>query len=235
METAAISREGWARNRAVRLHHLESGSEGVPHVFLPGTFGFAEDYLPEMSALAPRRCVAVSLRGRGRSDVPASGYSFDDHVADLGAVVAHLELERFSLMAYSMGVAWALGYALLHPGRVTGLVLGDYPARYKALKPGWGERAVAAMPERANPAVARALERDAREVVLWDRLSEIRCPVLILRGGKPGALVTDEVAAQYRRTLARVQLVTLPENGRELWQPDFDGYIGAVRAFLDGL
>ncbi len=228
----AAAREDWASNQGVRLHYLESGDRGLPHVFLPGTFGYAEDYLPEMQALAPRRCAAVSLRGRGRSDVPAKGYAFEDHVADFAAIAESFGCDRFTLMAYAMGATWALGYALRCPERVAGLILGDYPARYRALKPGWGDRAVAAMPDRANPAVARALERDSFEVDMWDRLGEIRCPVLILRGGQPGALVTDEVAARYRQHLERMRLVTLPPNGHELWKPDFDGYIGAVGDFL---
>src|SRR5262249_62058866 len=139
-----------------------AGERGaLPHVFVPGTFGYAEDYLPEMEALAPRRCVAVSLRGRGRSDAPATGYAFDDHVGDLVALLARPDLPRCSIMAYSMGVPWALGYALREPGRVAGLVLGDYPARYRALKPGWAARALEAMPARADTVVAHALERDS--------------------------------------------------------------------------
>ena len=69
--------DGWADNHGVRLHYLETGTAScsLPLVFLPGTFGYAEDYIDEMSALAPRRCMAVSLRGRGRSDTPAVGYS----------------------------------------------------------------------------------------------------------------------------------------------------------------
>ena len=228
-------REGWASNQGTRLHYLESGSEGLPLVFLPGTFGFAEDYVPEMSALAPRRCIAVSLRGRGKSDAAESGYAFDDHVGDFAAIVAHVGLARCAVMAYSMGVPWALGYALREVRRVAGLVLGDYPARYRALAPGWASRAVSAMPQRANPAVARALERDSAEVLLWDRLGELRCPVLILRGGQPGAMVTDEVAERYGRHLAQMTVVTIDRNGRELWQPDFDAYIGAVATFLGTL
>jgi pimeloyl-ACP methyl ester carboxylesterase len=91
------------------------------------------------------------------------------------------------------------------------------------------------MPDRANPVVARALECESREVLLWDRLGDLCCPVLILRGGQPGALVTDEVAAMYRQRLAQVRLVTLEYNGRELWRPDFDSYIGEVGKFLENL
>ena len=204
-------------------------------MFLPGTFGMAEDYVPEMSALAPRRCVAVSLRGRGRSDVPELGYSFEDHVRDFDTIVAESGLDRFCLMAYSMGAAYAIGYAARNAARLAGLIIGDYPARYRALAPAWVGRALTALPDRAKPAVARALQRESSEVVLWERLAEIRCPVLILRGGQAGVLVTDEIAAMYRRHLTRARLVTLPAAGHELWQPDFDAYVGAVRSFVEQL
>lgn len=234
-----MHRDGWADNHGVRLHYLETGTDrapsSLPLVFLPGTFGYAEDYIDEMSALAPRRCMAVSLRGRGRSDTPEVGYSFDDHVSDFAVLVARSGLDRFAVMAYSMGVPYAIGYALRHADRVAGLILGDYPARYRTLSPVWAERALAAMPERAKPLVAQALQRDATEVLLWDRLIELRCPTLLLRGGQPGVMATDEVVERYRRHLPALQVATLPDNGHELWRPDFAAYIGAVRDFLQQL
>jgi len=92
----------WVTNGAVRLHCLaqESDSPLTPFLIVPGTFGVAEDYIQEMEALAPRRCIAVSLRGRGQSDAPASGYRFEDHVADLAAAAAQLGVERFAMMGY---------------------------------------------------------------------------------------------------------------------------------------
>lgn len=41
----------------------------TPIVFIPGRFGTAENYVSiEFAGLGPRRCIAVSLRGRGHSD-----------------------------------------------------------------------------------------------------------------------------------------------------------------------
>src|SRR5262249_38656503 len=77
--------ERWVDNRGVRLHCLvrpaTTEAAGMPFVIIAGTFGMAEDYVAEMTALAPRPCVAPSLRGRGQSDTPETGYTFEDHVA----------------------------------------------------------------------------------------------------------------------------------------------------------
>ncbi len=227
--------ERWVESGSVRLHCLEqtSSSPLTPLLIVPGTFGMAEDYLQEMEALAPRRCITVSLRGRGRSDVPASGYRFEDHVADIAATVAQIGLSRFALMGYSMGAAYALGYALEASRQIAGIIVGDYPARYPALAPKWVDTALESMGERARPEVARALQRDSAKVLLWDRLDSIECPVLILRGGQPGSRVTDEMAAMYLERLRSADLVTLDRNGHDLWKPDFEDYIGAIGNFIE--
>src|ERR1700688_2511485 len=169
--------ERWVQNGAGRLHCLEQESDSAltPFLIVPGTFGVAEDYVQEMEALAPRRCVTVSLRGRGRSDAPQSGYRFEDHVADIAVAAAQLGNQRFAMMGYSMGAAYALGFAVQQAPRIAGVIVGDYPARYRALSTKWAERAVTSMPERARPEVAAAIPRERSEVLLWGGLCWLCC------------------------------------------------------------
>ena len=56
------------------------------------------------------RVVAVDLRGFGRSDTPACGYSYDQMSTDISYVVQKLCLKRFILVGFSMGGAIALRY-----------------------------------------------------------------------------------------------------------------------------
>ncbi len=113
-------RERWVDNLGVRLHYIQSNPDApetlVPLVYIHGAYGTAEGFLPEMEALSPRRCLSVSLRGRGKSDAPEAGYSFDHHISDIKALVNHLNLRRFCLMGWSVGVAYSIGYASHHPG-----------------------------------------------------------------------------------------------------------------------
>src|SRR3989449_3304734 len=179
--------DGYALNGSVRLHHLDSNPNGgarkTPIVFVPGMLGSAEDYLTEMETLASRRGLAMSLRARGKSDASTSGYSFEDHVADIRAIVRTANVPDFCLSAYSVGVAYAIGFGFQSPEPLRGLILADYPARYPAFSPGWVEQAQPHMHESKRHA-AVGIQSDAEEQSLWKLLPRISCPVLILRGAK---------------------------------------------------
>lgn len=229
-------REQWVDSGGVWLHCLESvplePTMQVPLLIIPGVFGNAEDYIDEISRLGPRPCCAVSLRGRGRSDVPASGYRLEDHVSDIAATVAQWGFERPAMMGYAIGAAYAIAYAVDAPDKLSALIIGDYPARYRALSAKWVGTALESMGERARPDVAHALQRDSAQVSLWERLGSIRCPTAIMRGAQAGSMVTAEVAAKYQEYRPGVEIITLENNGHELWKPDFDSYIEAIGDFL---
>src|SRR5689334_9334438 len=79
------------------------------------------------------RGVIVDVRGRGRSDVPDTGYRWEDHIGDLHAVVEATGLDHPIVVAFSRGSSYALGFALEHPDELRGLVIGDYFARHVGL------------------------------------------------------------------------------------------------------
>jgi pimeloyl-ACP methyl ester carboxylesterase len=232
-------RDRWIDNGGVRLHSLESvppeSTTQVPLLIVPGVFGTAEDYLEEMSRLAPRPCLAVSLRGRGRSDVPARGFRLEDHVSDIAATAAQWGFGRSAMMGYAIGGAYAMAYALDSPGKVAALIIGDYPARYRALPAKWVDGALKSMGDRARPEVARALQAESVQVSFWERLGTLRCPTAILRGAQTGSMVTAEVVAKYQEHLPGAEILTLEHNGHELWKPDFESYLGAIGNFLSGI
>jgi len=229
-------RERWIDSGGIRLHCLENvppkATARVPLLIIPGAFGMAEDYIEEMTRLASRPSLAVSLRGRGRSDVPERGFRLADHVSDITATVAQCGFERPALMGYAMGAAYAIAYAVEVPDTIAALIIGDYPARYRALSAKWIDGALESMGERARPEVARGLQRESAQVSLWEQLGSIRCPIAIVRGAKPGSMVTAEVAAKYLEYVPGAEFLTLERNGHELWKPDFESYIGAIGGFL---
>lgn len=97
-----------------------------PLVCLAG--GPARDaaYLGDLGGLsAYRRLIIPDSRGTGDSPSAADPveYAFPRLAEDLEALRAHLEFDRFALLAHDAATATAQTYAATHPGRLTHLVL----------------------------------------------------------------------------------------------------------------
>ena len=105
------------------------GGEGTPIVLCHGLTASRRYVLQGSRALerAGHRVVLYDARAHGESDpAPAGqGYGYPELIADLERVVdAEVGEGRFLLGGHSMGAHTAVGYALAHPERLSGLVIG---------------------------------------------------------------------------------------------------------------
>lgn len=110
--------------RGLRFQLYEWPGSGPPLILLHGwgdsgaTYQFLVDHLH-----AQRACLAVDMRGFGRSEWPQEGYWFPNYLADLDAL-----LDRYSpdgaidLLGHSMGGNIAMLYAGIRPERVRRLL-----------------------------------------------------------------------------------------------------------------
>jgi pimeloyl-ACP methyl ester carboxylesterase len=229
-------------NDGVRLHALDNGRVDAPLptvLAIPGMGEYADEYEWLLDALGDRRVVVVDVRGRGRSDVPESGYTWEHHIGDVRAVVEALGLERPIVVAFSRGSSYALGYALTYPAEVRGLVVGDYFARHVGLPPEIADQQLqtkirgTVIADRMSEHAVRQVVAESREVPLWERLVELQCPVLVIRGGRRSALVGEELAAQWRVSLPSVRMEVIADAGHDLWSRDLDAYLAVLRPFLE--
>jgi pimeloyl-ACP methyl ester carboxylesterase len=86
-----------------RLHYLDWPGAAEPMILLHGGMLCAHTFDLFVLALGPEvRCVALDLRGHGRSDW-AESYSIDRWVADLRDLVEHLAVPRVHLVGMSLG------------------------------------------------------------------------------------------------------------------------------------
>ena len=224
--------EKWAQNHEVRLHYLDNGGNGIPVVFIPGLHGSAEDFGDILTAMAPHRAIAVSLRGRGRSSIPEVGYRFENHVQDIAAVVSAIGDEPVCLVGHSVGATYALGFALDDPQRMAALVIAGYPARYPELSADWGFRTMMQYPDVMSMIAVLGLQHEAADISLWESLPELDCPLMVLRGGKPTSRLPEELAVEYQRWRPDVQMVVFPDSGHRLWVPDMARFVQTIENFL---
>ena len=124
-DSAGSASESTVAVNGVHLHVRTVGA-GPNVLVLHGGPGAHHDYLlPQFDALADGRQLRYyDQRGGGRSpvgrDVPVG---WQEHVADLHALVEHWQLDAVTLLGYSWGGALALLYAASYPERVGRLAL----------------------------------------------------------------------------------------------------------------
>jgi pimeloyl-ACP methyl ester carboxylesterase len=231
----------WTTAGGVRLHYIDNGAGDpklAPVLVIPGFGERAEEYRWLLDALAGRRVLAMSARGRGQSDAPSSGYRWEDHIDDIEAVIEATGIARLVLVAFSRGSSYAYGYALRHPGRVRGLAIGDYPARHVGLPLGFVTHQLTAsirgvpMSDRMPAHAIAGVQSESVEVPLWERLGELRCRLLLIRGGRKGTMVDDALEQRYREALASVEVVMLERAGHDLWSRDPETFLGVLVPFL---
>ena len=101
------------------------GATGTPVIFMHAASGTSDSWVHQVSVFtqAGYRCVAYDRRNRGRSRLTSTGDQPGYVGDDLHALVMHLNLDRFHLVATAAGGIGGLDYALEHPERVRSLVV----------------------------------------------------------------------------------------------------------------
>jgi pimeloyl-ACP methyl ester carboxylesterase len=116
------------------LHIDDGGKSETPIVFVHSFGGNTEHWRNQLDHVRKNyRAIALDFRGHGQSELPRElKYAPQDLAQDIAAVVDDLHLDRFILVAHSMGGHAAVAYASEHPERVAALLLSGTPGKTPA-------------------------------------------------------------------------------------------------------
>jgi pimeloyl-ACP methyl ester carboxylesterase len=189
-------------------YELHGASDAPPLVLLHALGEGRSDWAPVVGRFAERfRVVAVDLRGHGDSDWPGT-YSFQFMADDVLRLLDHLGLSHVTLLGHSMGGCVAYLIAEQSPGRVEFLIVEDAPPPFVRERP---------LPERPEgeldfdwavvPAIVGEVSRG--NPTMWDRLSSITAPTLLVGGG-PDSHIPQEKLQEVADRISDCSLVTIP-------------------------
>ncbi|MBL8515481.1 MAG: alpha/beta hydrolase [Betaproteobacteria bacterium] len=107
------------------LPYVESGArDGEPVIFLHGYTDAWPSWQRVLAHLPTTlRAFAISQRGHGHADKPATGYAPVNMAEDLADFMNALRIDRAIIVGHSMGSVIAQHFAERHADRVTGMVL----------------------------------------------------------------------------------------------------------------
>ncbi|MFQ5422226.1 MAG: alpha/beta fold hydrolase, partial [Anaerolineae bacterium] len=101
-------------------------------LLIHGFGGRARQWRYQIEQLAAEnRVIAIDIRGHGRSSRPTTGYDMTRILADITAVLRHLQINQpFVIIGHSFGVAIATDFAYRFPERISRIILiagaGEY-------------------------------------------------------------------------------------------------------------
>lgn len=234
--------ENYAKNNNINIHYMDNciiNSKKDTLVICPGLSECCEDYIKILETINDRRVISLSFRGRGKSDKPYNGYSLENHIEDISAVVGELGLEKFSIMGYSRGVSYVLGYVILFPDKVSSLIIGEYPAIHKKMPNGWAKESMDFYNKfcsdiSINYEVLKRIELESKDVDFKEDLKQIKCKSLIIRGELEGALLSKEELINYVNYLGSksIRVESLENASHDIFTCDFDNVVKIIREFL---
>ncbi|WP_340374529.1 alpha/beta hydrolase [Streptomyces sp. SS7] len=230
---------------AVRLHVQRLGPGGgrpadatvvLVHGLLTDSLASYYFTVAPAFAAAGLDVVMYDLRGHGRSGRPAEGYTLDDNIDDLAALLDRLGVSGpVHLVGNSYGGTVAFGYAARHPERAACVALIESEpatAAWARKLDGILRRVMTQLAHNEPDALAwisahrghntarlaRGAARLARETTLGrdipasrvlsaDELAAVRCPVLAVYGGDSDLA---EQAAWLERALPDCRTVIVP-------------------------
>jgi len=111
-----------------RMNYVDQG-QGMTVLLIHGFPLDRTIWEPQAQALTGKyRVVMPDLRGHGLSQATPPPYSMDTYVADLIALLDHLDIRRVVVGGLSMGGYVTLAFYRKHPDRVSGLILANTKA-----------------------------------------------------------------------------------------------------------
>jgi len=233
--------ERWTKDSGIRIRFLDNAPEsptGLPIVFSPGMTDFADEYVEMLQFFAPRQMIVIEVRGRGRSEIPTSGYRSVDHARDLKAAVAQAGFEQFHLMTFSRGTTWALDMMLEIPERVISLSIGDYWAREHAIAEEYSATFMAtrfrgkAMKDRIDPTVVKQIFANSVDRDLLEDVVNTKIPLLLAIGSLEGCLVDEAYVRTLRERLPNAVVAQIPNSSHDIFKADRLAFPRLVSDFI---
>lgn len=216
----------------VSFHYLDEG-QGPVLLLLGGTLSTARgDFSAQIDQFKDRyRVIAPDRRGYGETRPPTRDFPdnfYEREARDMAAVVQALDLREVTVFGWSEGAAVALWLATLEPSRVKALVVWGGIAkltqedieRFETRRDtaAWSPRAQAAMNAVFGDGYWQRVWCDwldtmqrlaAQGSARLASLKDVRCPVLVLHGGRDPLIDIDHPRALVS-SLADARLHEIP-------------------------
>ena len=187
MASSSITEHDFTSKDGDKFFYLSAGPPSGPLlIFIHGWPALAETWKPQLLAFADLgfRTVAPDTRGYGRSVVSKdrADYALERHVADMLALLAHLDRDQAVWIGHDWGAGLVWSFAAHHPEACAGVVNMCVP--YRTIE--FGLEALVATVNRERYPVDKYPNG---QWCVYPNLSDQQTRVSLLRCAFPGILI----------------------------------------------
>lgn len=190
----------------------------IPLIIVPGAIVGAYDFYESIKAYVNFYCIIISIRGRGKSSSPGSGYTKEYQISDIEAVVRNENINEFYIMGHSVGGGLAACYSVTYPQKIKGLIIADYLPAHPKFSEKWAERirSVYSEDEITNNFL-NGIVKDSEKGNFTDDLAKCDFKKLFLKAGNEDSLLPLEKANEILNRLTNASLKVIDDSGHEMF------------------
>jgi pimeloyl-ACP methyl ester carboxylesterase/tetratricopeptide (TPR) repeat protein len=248
----------------IRIEYAERGPANGPAVIM--LHGYSDSWFSfsRVIPLLPKemRLIAVSVRGHGGSDKPATGYAMDDLAGDVIQLMDVLKVERATVIGHSMGSFVARRLVALAPARVSSLVLTGAGIFARSDSVEVMKSTIVTLTDPvdvqfirefqlstiARPVPDAFLERVIAEsqklnANVWKQIyagltgykgeeSAIACPTLVIGGDKDAVFSADD-QERLAKAIKGASIVIVPGIGHALHWEEPERFVDELKTFVE--
>lgn len=211
-------KEKFIDNNGVSIQYLiiNYSPGGTPLIFIPGAIVGADSIFASIKECINFYCIIISIRGRGKSGKPVNGYTIEDQVSDIAAVINAEIIKELYIVGHSVGAGLAAAYTIKYPEKIRGLILADYPPAYPAFPEQWGNRIREHFIDMDENFI-NELIKDSLKTDFTDDLIKMKFKKLLLKGSNENSLLKSEKANHVCQKLLDAQLIIIENCGHEIF------------------
>jgi pimeloyl-ACP methyl ester carboxylesterase len=248
------------RKRGFRYRVYGEGEPVVLVPGLDGLTEFFADVVPELARR--NQVILYELPLRGEADAAGTDYSFEYLASDLKSVLDELGIARAHIVGESFGGVVSQTFALNHPEAVQTLTLISSAPHFEVSRknrmllplfritpmwlfarvhlsdvcepedPAWAKRLFVRGASYADHASVFARAQIVSRVDLRSRVSELRCPVLLVVGSRDR--FTGDASRHMAKLVPQAQVVAIEGGGHLCHMTHPKPFLAAVQPFLAG-
>jgi len=211
-------KDKFIKNGEINLHYkiVNFSPFQLPVIFIPGLIINADEFYADIKDHIKFYSIIIDRRGLGKSDKPETGYSADDFIYDIRAIVKAENLEKFNIAGHSFGAGIACAYTVCYPAEINKLILADYPPVIPALTAEWAEMVRQNYPD-ISENFLNGMINDCRKKYFTEELLNLPFDILFLKGSGEESLLKMDYLEKISAKLGNSQYKIIGNAGHEVF------------------